>query len=127
MDIWNGIRVYDEEGFERKVRREGKQILWEEVTAGMLNRGDLLTGQLLDLIEGLSLPPRSKDLLRLRLEGWSLRESAERMGVSRQRVERIWARTLERLPRTLDAMEAAMERGKLPHYGWQEVFLSTLR
>jgi hypothetical protein len=125
MEVWNGVRVYDEPGFERKVRREGKQILWEEITAGTVDPGDLLRGQLGDLIGGLPLPPRSKDLLRLRLEGWTLRESAQRMGVSRQRVERIWARTLRRLPPTLEAMEAAMER--LPHYGWQEVFLDSQR
>lgn len=127
MEIWQGVRVYDEEGFDRKVKREGKQTLWEEITAGRTDPGDLIAGQLKDLIEGMSLPRRSKDLLLLRLDGWTLRESAQQMGISRQRVERIWSRIVKQLPTTLHGMEEMMETGRVPHYGWQETFLESMR
>jgi hypothetical protein len=127
MQDWRGIRVYDEVGFDRKLRREEKAPLFEEVVSGNAVSGDLIFDQLMDLIEGLNLTPRMKEVLRLKVAGWSLREIAHLTGVSRQRTERIWSQILRRLPNRMTEIEAAMVPGRVPHYGWQEVYLETLK
>jgi DNA-binding CsgD family transcriptional regulator len=127
MEVWNGVRIYVEAHFERKIERDRKGMIWDELTGGRSDCPDLIHGQLMDLIEGLPLSARSRELLRLRLEGWSLRESAEILGISRQCLERLWSRTLRKLPPTLEGMEAMLDNGQVPHYGWQEVYLESMR
>jgi DNA-directed RNA polymerase specialized sigma subunit len=127
MEEWGGIRVYDEVGFDRKLRREDKAPLFEHVVSGDPVANDLIFDQLMDLIEGLNLTPRMKEVLRLKVSGWSLREIAHLTGVSRQRTERIWSQILRRLPNRLTEIEAQMVPGSVPHYGWQEVYLETLK
>ena len=126
MDERREVRIFDEVALERKLRREKTGPLMDE-TARFSAPDDLIHGQLLDLIEGLPESPRSKEVLQLRLEGWTLREIAGHMGVSRQRIERIWQRLGRRLPPNLTEMEAKMVPGHIPHYGWQEVFLDSTR
>ena len=128
METWHGVRIYDELGFDRKLRRERKTLLWEEVTGGsMAPVNELVEGQMMDLIEGLGLPRRFGDVLRLKVKGYTLRETAAEMGVSRQRVERIWHGIQARLSARKDHMEDQMIPGRVPHYGWQEVYLASQR
>ena len=128
MEKWRGIRFFDEAAFDRKLRREKKETLRDEdQPVGVWTPSDLILGQLHDLIDGLDLPLRSRDVLLRRIDGWTLREIASGIGLSRQRVERIWDDLRGRLPRSFDAIEARMVPGRAPHYGWQEVYLASVR
>ncbi len=127
MELWRNIRIYDEAAFDRKLSREPRLPLLEDFTPGVLSGGDLVGDQLADLIRGLGLPRRMEEVLRLKVEGYTLREIAATLELSRQRVERIWSGLLRRLPRTLEEMESRMLPGAVPHYGWQEVYLDSLR
>jgi DNA-directed RNA polymerase specialized sigma subunit len=122
-----GVRIYDEAGFDRKLRREAGAPLWDDAIASRdVAVRDLVQEQLIDLVEGLPLPRRSRDVMRLKIDGWTLREIASILGISRQRVERIWAGLLDRLPNSLTAMEEEMVPGQVPHYGWQEIYLNSV-
>ena len=85
-------------------------------------------------MERLDLTPKQKALLLLKLDGVSHRRIAAAWGVSRQAVERLWARAKRNLPgeaRAGDLRGLQRELGLHPAvrrlYGWQAVYLETTR
>ena len=89
--------------------------------------GDLIPGQCMDLLDALDLTDREREAVRHRLEGRTLEESGELLGVSAACVHLALAGLRRRLPESLAGMEALMIPGRVPHYGWQEVYLDSLR
>ena len=122
------VRVYTEAGFERKLRDERRFLPKIKPAAGIRwLSGELLRGQFLDLLEGLPIGDRCKQVARLRVDGYTVREIAAILGISRQAVEWHWAKLNELLRPSLEAAEARMIPGRVPWYGWQEVYLESIR
>ena len=68
--------------------------------------------QVIDIKEGIDLSRRAKDVLRLKIDGWTLREMATGLHLSRQRVERrIGFGQIGRLPSYPGAIEARLGQG----------------
>lgn len=127
MERWQGLRLYDERSFERKLRREKRGPLWEESTQSLRRPHDLIRDQTMDLIDGLDLTEAMKKTLKLKVDGWTLREIAVLHGTSRQNVEGVWGRLQTRLAPSSESLESRMIAGRVPHYGWQEVFMDSQR
>ena len=117
-------KVYSERGLNRKLRDEQKYLQKIRPPSAMrLVAGELIRGQFLDLLEGLPISPRCRQVARLRLDGHSVRETALILGITRQAVERHWARLNSLLRPDAETAERRMIPGRVPWYGWQEVFL----
>ena len=121
------VKVYSEEEWEAKLRREKAEALSDEFSLPAPSSGDLVHGQCMDLLDALDLTDREREAVRHRLEGRTLEESGELLGVSAACVHLALAGLRRRLPESLAGMEALMIPGRVPHYGWQEVYLDSLR
>ncbi len=131
-----GRRTFYTEGeWERKRRRECKHykmiplhlLLVEPVDTCYSLARELLFQQLEDLLEGLDFSPREKEALLLRFQGYTLREIGARLGMSHRGVGRILRRCHQKLGPSLSKAEARLKPERSGHYGWQEVYLQSLR
>lgn len=122
------IRIYSEAGFERKLRDERRFLpsIKPPASARWL-AGRLIREQFLDLLEGLPVGDRCRQVARLRLDGYTVREIAAILGISRQAVEWHWAKLNELLRPNMEAAERRMVPCRVPWYGWQEVYLEQIR
>ncbi|MGQ9525378.1 MAG: RNA polymerase sigma factor [Armatimonadota bacterium] len=122
------VKIYTEAGFARKLSDERRFLpRITPPTAVRWLAEELLRGQLMDLLEGLPVGERCRQVARLRLDGYTVREIAGLLGITRQAVEWHWARLNELLRPGLAMAEARMEPGRVPWYGWQEVYLESIR
>ncbi|HEY3285377.1 MAG TPA: sigma factor-like helix-turn-helix DNA-binding protein [Armatimonadota bacterium] len=123
------LRIYSEETLDRKLRKE--LLLLDEPAAlpggveALTN--ELLLDQLRDLALGLGLSRRQQDILLLRAQGWTVREIADLLGLRRQSVEHHCRGIRDALGDSLEQAENRIPAGRVPHYGWQQVFLDSQR
>ncbi|MGC8834645.1 MAG: ECF-type sigma factor, partial [Armatimonadota bacterium] len=111
-------------GLNRKLRDEQRYL--QKIclpSAVRWTASELIRGQFLDLLDGLPISPRCREVARLRLDGYSIRETALILGITRQAVERHWAKLNSLLRPDIETAEQRMVPGRVPWYGWQEVFL----
>lgn len=88
----------------------------------------LVEEQLQDLITTLPLTERQKEIAILKVVcKYPLRDIARIIGIRRQNVEKQWVKIKKKLSKGLRALEEEIPPGACPYYGWQEVFLQTLK
>lgn len=120
--------AYTEAQFARKLRREACMPLvvsmaaCDESSASMLVRG-----QLVDLLNGLELTPRQREVALLRYDGYTIEEVAERLSISTRRVCKIMACVRFAMGDDLRSTEGRLRPGAVPYYGWQQAYLESVR
>jgi DNA-binding transcriptional ArsR family regulator len=123
------IRIYSERRFEQKLRRENRRrdpLSIEVPACRAMLAADLMRDQMLDLLDGLNLGRTCRQVAMLRLDGYTVREVASLLGLSRQAVERHSSKLTRLFGPNLATAEARMVPGRVPWYGWQEVLLESL-
>lgn len=125
----SAVRVYSEATFERKLRKELRipDDPLPDPWGGVAPVDELLLGQISDLCEGLGLSPRQRLIVLLRAQGWTVREIAAHLEIRRQSVERHYRCIREALGESLSEAENRLPPGAVPHYGWQQTYLDSLR
>ncbi|MGQ9523859.1 MAG: sigma factor-like helix-turn-helix DNA-binding protein [Armatimonadota bacterium] len=120
--------AYTERELERKLRREACRPLAEDPSAlyPSLER-ELLEQQVTDLLRGLGLATRQVEVCRLRFQGYTVAEIAERLGISQRRVHKLMADVRFALGEDLNSAELKLKPGEVPYYGWQETYLDAVR
>lgn len=88
----------------------------------------LVEEQLRDLIHALPLTERQKEIAILKVVyKYPLRDIARIIGIRRQNVEKQWVKIKKQLSKGLRELEEEIPPKVCPHYGWQEVFLQTMK
>lgn len=119
--------AYTEDDFERKLRRERHLPLEEEALASApLNANALIGEQTEELMAQWGFCARQQTVCRMRMEGHTAAEIALALGISERRVYGIF-QELRRLMAIHEGHLPEEEPGDSPHFGWQEVYLDSVR
>lgn len=128
FDLKGRRTFYTEWEWKRKRRKEKLQVLLAEPVDPCFSLStELLFQQLRDLLEGLDFSPREKEILLLRFQGYTLREIGTRVGMSHRGVGKVLRRCHQKLGPSLSEAEARLKPERSGHYGWQEVYLQSIR
>lgn len=123
----DGVRVYTEEGFDRRLKDTETLPLHDELLGGpgdSSQRLDLLRLQIRELIHLTPLAPKERAVAHGLMDGYTQVEMAAKLCVN--------LRTVSALVKKVRAkLNAAREQNDIipanPFYGWQETYNDSLR